>query len=60
LAAAYAADGRFQLAVQTAEKALALAQASEAKQLSEEIQNHLRLYKAGQAYIESPPKPSSD
>jgi tetratricopeptide (TPR) repeat protein len=60
LAAAYAADGRFQLAVQTAEKALALAQASAAKQLSEEIQNHLRLYKAGQAYIESPPKPSSD
>ncbi|MHC4476598.1 MAG: tetratricopeptide repeat protein [Planctomycetota bacterium] len=59
LAAAYAADGRFQLAVQTAEKALQLAQTLPAKQPIEDIQNHLALYRAGQPYVEPSQDPSS-
>jgi tetratricopeptide (TPR) repeat protein len=60
LAAAYAADGRFQLAVQTAEKALALAQTSTAKQPIEDIRKHLQLYRASRPYIEPSKKPPSD
>ncbi len=60
LAAAYATAARFPEAVATAEKALGLAQSSGQNQLKEEIQNHLRLYKAGQPYIEPSPEVFSD
>lgn len=56
LAAAYAAAGRFPEAVATTEDGLELARSSEKKELTEEIQNRLRLYKAGQSYIEPSPK----
>ena len=54
LAAAYAAAGRFSEAIATAERALALAQSSQQKELIEQIQNRLDLYKASRAYIEKP------
>ena len=54
LAAAYAAAGRFSEAIATAERALALAQSSQQKELIEQIQNRLDLYKASHPYIESP------
>jgi len=56
LAAAYAAAGRFPKAVETAEKALELAQSSQKEQLIEKIQSHLSLYKDSKPYIEPPPK----
>jgi len=52
LAAAYAAAGKFAQAIETAEEALESAQSSGQNQLMDEIQNRLRLYKAGQPYIE--------
>jgi tetratricopeptide (TPR) repeat protein len=55
LAAAYAAVGRFSEAVAAAEDGLELAQSSGREELTEEIQNCLRLYKAGQPYIVSLP-----
>ncbi len=39
-------------AVETAEKALAIAYSMQQKELAEEIQNRLELYKAGKAYYE--------
>jgi tetratricopeptide (TPR) repeat protein len=51
LAVAYAAAGKFSKAVATAEKALELARSSKQKRLMGEIQNRLRFYKAGKAYI---------
>ena len=60
LAAAYAAAARFPEAVTTAEKALDMAQSSGQNQLKEKIQNHLRLYKAGQPHIEPLPEVFSD
>ena len=56
LAVAYAAAGRFNEAVTTAEKALELAEPLQQKQLTEEIQNHLDNYRAGRSYIEELPK----
>ena len=56
LAAAYAAAGKFPQAIETAQRALQLAGFSKQKQLTETIQKHLRLYKAGRPYIESSPK----
>jgi tetratricopeptide (TPR) repeat protein len=52
LAAAYAASGNFAEAVKTAEKALKLAEDANEKNLAEEIQKRLELYKAGQPYHE--------
>ncbi len=60
LAAAYAAAGNFPEAVKTAEKALELAESLKHKGLTEQIQNHLLLYKASQPYVESSPKACSD
>jgi len=60
LAAAYATAGRFSEAVATAEDGLQLARSSRKRELTEEIQNCLRLYKAGQPYIEPSPRVSSD
>ena len=56
LAVAYAAAGKFPEAVATAEKALELAQSSRQKELIEQIQNRLSLYKASHPYIESSPQ----
>jgi tetratricopeptide (TPR) repeat protein len=50
LAAAYAAAGRFGEAVKTAEQAVDIADADGQKDLSNEIQQRLKLYQAGQPY----------
>jgi len=50
LAAAYAAAGRFDDAIATAEKAVELARASNESRLAEKIEGRLRLYRKGQAY----------
>lgn len=55
LAAAYAAVGEFSSAIETAEKALQLLDASGQKNLIAEIQNRLLLYKANIPYRESSP-----
>jgi len=60
LAAAYAAAGKFSQAIETAEKALQLAESSEQKELTKKIQNRLILYKASRPYVEPLPKVSSD
>ncbi|MBN2561207.1 MAG: tetratricopeptide repeat protein [Phycisphaerae bacterium] len=54
LAAAYAAAGRFEEAVATARKALALLSGPRGEQLSKEIQERLELYEAGRAYHVGP------
>jgi tetratricopeptide (TPR) repeat protein len=50
LAAAYAAAGKFNEAIETAERAAKSAEAAGKKELAEEIQKRLELYKAGQSY----------
>jgi tetratricopeptide (TPR) repeat protein len=50
LAAAYASSSRFREAVETAEKALKLAEDANEKSLAEEIQERLNLYKSDQPY----------
>ncbi len=50
LAAAYAAQGRFSDATETAEKALALARAAGETQLVAEVQARMDLYRAGQPF----------
>ena len=60
LAAAYAAAGRFSQAVAAAEDGLELAQSSGREELTEEIQNCLRLYEAGRPYSVPFPKLSSN
>jgi Tfp pilus assembly protein PilF len=52
LAAAYAADGRFSEAVETAEKAFQLADSTDQKDLAREIQDHLMFFKAGRPYVQ--------
>ena len=52
LAVAYAAEGRFKMAIETAQKALELAQSSSQKQLTENIQKHLLLFRQDKPYIE--------
>jgi tetratricopeptide (TPR) repeat protein len=52
LAAAYASAGKFSRAVETAEKALQLAESAQENQLTEQIQNRLQLYKSSKPYIE--------
>jgi tetratricopeptide (TPR) repeat protein len=54
LSAAYAAAGKFNKAIQMAEKALKLYQGSKFEKKVEEIQGRLELYKAGQPYCSSP------
>ena len=53
LAVAYAAVGKFPEAIETAEKALELAQSANQQQMADEIQKHLQLYKRGQPYFDS-------
>jgi Flp pilus assembly protein TadD len=52
LAVAYASAGRFAEAINTADKALSLAEAANQPQIKKIIQYHLSLYKQGKAYIE--------
>jgi tetratricopeptide (TPR) repeat protein len=52
LAVAYAAAGQFQEAIQTAQQALVLAEAENKTQMAEEISRKMKLYIAGQGYIE--------
>jgi tetratricopeptide (TPR) repeat protein len=52
LAAAYASAEKFSKAVETAEKALQLAESAQQNQLTEQIQNRLQLYKSSEPYIE--------
>jgi tetratricopeptide (TPR) repeat protein len=57
LAAAYAADGRFDDAVKSAKKAIEVATVQAQPQLARNIELRLRLYKAGQPYRENPSLP---
>ena len=52
LAVTYAAAGSFPEAIETAKRAIELAMAAGKKDLAEEIQKRLELYKAGQPYRE--------
>ena len=52
LAVAYAAAGRFNNAVRTAEKAINATKAHGQENLASEIQKRIELYKAGHAYIQ--------
>ena len=52
LAAAYGASNSFEKAIETAQKAFALALSANQKQLADEIKEHLELYKVGQPYRE--------
>jgi len=52
LAAAYAAAGRFNDAIATAEQAINIVKASGRNDIINEIQNRVELYKAGRAYIQ--------
>jgi Flp pilus assembly protein TadD len=57
LAAAYAAAGRFEEAVRTAEEARRLALAMGAKTLAAAIGDRLELYRSGRSYSEPPIRP---
>ena len=50
LAAAYAAAGRFNEAIATAQKAIELARSAGQTQIVNEIETRLELYRAGRAY----------
>jgi tetratricopeptide (TPR) repeat protein len=50
LAISYSAVGKLSLAIETAEKALKLAEMGGKKKLAEEIRKRLELYRAGQSY----------
>jgi len=52
LSVAYAAAGKFDQAVKTAEKALNHALSEKQKDLAEEVQYHLQLFRDGQPYIQ--------
>ncbi len=52
LAAAYAEAGRFENAVETAEKALELASKKSDKSLIKELKERISLYRAGEAFVE--------
>jgi tetratricopeptide (TPR) repeat protein len=52
LAAAYAAAGRFEDAVNTAKQAIDAAKAGNQNDLAKQIQSHMKLYQAGQPYRE--------
>jgi tetratricopeptide (TPR) repeat protein len=60
LAAAYASAGRFSEAVDTANRALNLADAANQPEIKNIIQYHLSFYTQGKPYIEPPPKPLPD
>ena len=53
LSVAYGAMGKFPDAIETAQKALKLAESAQQQQLVDEIQNHLELFEHGQPYCET-------
>jgi protein O-mannosyl-transferase len=59
LAAAYAEAGRFPEAVQTAQRALALATQPNQQSLAESIKAKMQLYKAGTPFRETPSSPGT-
>ena len=54
LAVAYASADRFNEAVLTAEKALELAEAAGNENFTQEIRDHLKLFREGRSYIDKP------
>jgi tetratricopeptide (TPR) repeat protein len=58
LAAAYAAAGRFDMAVTTAQTAIALASAAENNKLAAQIRERLQLYRQAKPYREPPRAPA--
>jgi len=54
LAVGYAAAGRFDRAVETARKAVKLAEAADKQDLADEIRKRLMLFNARQPYVEAP------
>jgi tetratricopeptide (TPR) repeat protein len=60
LSAAYASAGRFSEAVDTAKRAMDLADATNQPQIRDIIRRHLSLYEQGKPYIEPPVKPTPD
>jgi len=60
LAMAYASDGKFAQAVETAEKAVKAAESAGNNNLALEIRNRLELYKNGKAYHKPLPKMSEN
>jgi len=54
LAAAYAAAGRFEEAIKTAQNAVELATSANAAESAARIRSRLRLYEAGRSYVETP------
>jgi len=54
LSVAYAAAGRFDEAIETAQKAIDLTNSSEQSNLADEIKKHLELYQAGKPYRQEP------
>ena len=57
LAVAYAAAGRFAEAIETAKRAIGLAESSDQTGLAEQIRGRLRLYQAGEPYYQPRPSP---
>ena len=53
LAVAYAANGQFTEAVDTAQKALNLARSLQQNEIALEIEKHLNLFRVGQPYVET-------
>jgi protein O-mannosyl-transferase len=60
LAAAYASAGKFSEAIDTANKAMNLADAANQPQLKNTIQHHLSFYQQGKPYTKTAPKPLPD
>jgi len=56
LAAAYAAAGQFEKAIETAQKAIKLATETGDEKTADQIKDRLALYEKGQPYHEPPPK----
>ncbi len=57
LAAAYAADGRFEEAIRTADRAARIATEQQLTASAEEIRERLSLYRQHQAYVDPGPEP---
>ena len=57
LAAAYAADGRFEEAIRTADRAARIATEQQLTASAEEIRERLSLYRQHKAYLDPGPEP---
>ncbi len=57
LAAAYAADGRFEQAIQTVDRAARIASEQKLTASAEEIRERLSLYRRHEAYVDTEPGP---